>query len=34
MEITDGARTSVQLALLGADGPTGRFIHLGEELPW
>jgi NAD(P)-dependent dehydrogenase (short-subunit alcohol dehydrogenase family) len=34
MEIQDGARTSVELALLGADGPSGRFIHLGEELPW
>jgi hypothetical protein len=34
MEIVDGAKTSVQLALIGADGPNGRFIHLGSELPW
>ena len=34
MEIFDGARTSVQLALLGADGPTGSFSHLGQTLPW
>ena len=34
MEIPDGAKTSVALALLGADGPSGRFIHLGQELPW
>lgn len=34
MEIEDGAKTSVALALLGADGPSGRFIHLGQELPW
>jgi NAD(P)-dependent dehydrogenase (short-subunit alcohol dehydrogenase family) len=34
MEIEDGAKTSVDLALLGADGPNGRFIHLGQELPW
>jgi NAD(P)-dependent dehydrogenase (short-subunit alcohol dehydrogenase family) len=34
MEIEDGAKTSVDLALLGADGPNGRFIHMGEELPW
>jgi NAD(P)-dependent dehydrogenase (short-subunit alcohol dehydrogenase family) len=34
MEIEDGAKTSVALALLANDGPTGRFIHLGEELPW
>ena len=34
MELADGARTSVELALLGADGPTGKFIHLGNEVPW
>jgi len=34
MEIVDGAKTSVQLALLGEDGPSGAFIHLGETLPW
>jgi NAD(P)-dependent dehydrogenase (short-subunit alcohol dehydrogenase family) len=34
MEIPDGAKTSVDLALIGPDGPNGRFIHLGEELPW
>jgi NAD(P)-dependent dehydrogenase (short-subunit alcohol dehydrogenase family) len=34
MEIVDGAKTSVELALLPADGPNGRFIHLGQELPW
>lgn len=34
MEIPDGAKTSVALALLAADGPSGRFIHLGAELPW
>ena len=34
MEIPDGAKTSVALALLGADGPSGRFIHMGQELPW
>ena len=34
MEIADGAKTSVALALLGTDGPTGKYIHLGEELPW
>lgn len=34
MEIADGAKTSVALALLGADGPTGKYIHLGAELPW
>jgi NAD(P)-dependent dehydrogenase (short-subunit alcohol dehydrogenase family) len=34
MDIADGAKTSVQLALVGEDGPNGKFIHLGEELAW
>jgi NAD(P)-dependent dehydrogenase (short-subunit alcohol dehydrogenase family) len=34
MELEDGAKTSVQLAMLGADGPTGGYFHLGETLPW
>lgn len=34
MEIPEGAKTSVQLALLAADGPTGGYFHQGEALPW
>lgn len=34
LEIPEGAKTSVALALIDADGPSGRFIHLGEVLPW
>jgi NAD(P)-dependent dehydrogenase (short-subunit alcohol dehydrogenase family) len=34
LEIVDGAKTSVDLALIGPDGPNGRFIHMGKELPW
>jgi len=34
MDIEDGARTSVELALLGPDGPTGGYFHIGESLPW
>jgi NAD(P)-dependent dehydrogenase (short-subunit alcohol dehydrogenase family) len=34
MEVPDGAKTSIDLALLGPDGPNGRFIHAGAELPW
>jgi NAD(P)-dependent dehydrogenase (short-subunit alcohol dehydrogenase family) len=34
LEIVDGAKTSVDLALVGPDGPNGKFIHLGKELPW
>jgi NAD(P)-dependent dehydrogenase (short-subunit alcohol dehydrogenase family) len=34
MGVVDGAKTSVELALLANDGPTGKYIHLGQELPW
>ncbi|MBA3962424.1 MAG: SDR family oxidoreductase [Chthoniobacterales bacterium] len=34
MEIADGARTSVELATMGADGPNGSYEHDGEKLPW
>jgi len=34
MEIEDGAKTSVALATLGADGPNGAYVHMGEPLPW
>jgi NAD(P)-dependent dehydrogenase (short-subunit alcohol dehydrogenase family) len=34
MEIVDSAKTSVRLALLGPDGPTGGFFHEGATLPW
>ena len=32
--VEQGAKTSVELATLPADGYTGKFIHLGNELPW
>lgn len=34
MEIVDGAKTSVALATLPNDGPTGGYFHLGQSLPW
>jgi NAD(P)-dependent dehydrogenase (short-subunit alcohol dehydrogenase family) len=34
MELPDGAKTSVQLATLPEDGPTGGYFHMGEALPW
>lgn len=34
MELSEGGRTSVLLATLPDDGPTGGFSHLGEPLPW
>jgi NAD(P)-dependent dehydrogenase (short-subunit alcohol dehydrogenase family) len=34
MEIVDGAKTSVALATIGADGPTGGYFHMGVHLRW
>jgi NAD(P)-dependent dehydrogenase (short-subunit alcohol dehydrogenase family) len=34
LELADGAKTSVALALLGDDGPSGGFFHLNQTLPW
>jgi NAD(P)-dependent dehydrogenase (short-subunit alcohol dehydrogenase family) len=34
LEIVDGAKTSVRLATLPEDGPTGGYFHMGEALPW
>ena len=34
MNVADGAKTEVELATLGEDGPSGGFFHMGEEIPW
>jgi hypothetical protein len=34
MNVVDGAKTSVKLATLPADGPSGGFFHMGDPLPW
>lgn len=34
LEVTEGAKTSVWLATLPEDGPTGGFFHLGKSHPW
>lgn len=34
MTVTDGAKTSVRLATLPDDGPSGHFSHLTNTLPW
>lgn len=34
MEIEDSWKTSVRLATLDADGPSGGFFHENETLPW
>jgi NAD(P)-dependent dehydrogenase (short-subunit alcohol dehydrogenase family) len=34
MEVSEGGKTSAQLATLPVDGPNGGFFHLGQPLPW
>jgi NAD(P)-dependent dehydrogenase (short-subunit alcohol dehydrogenase family) len=34
MSVVDGAKTEVDLATLGEDGPTGGFFHDGKEIAW
>jgi NAD(P)-dependent dehydrogenase (short-subunit alcohol dehydrogenase family) len=34
MELSEGGKTSAQLATLPEDGPSGGFFHLGQPLPW
>jgi NAD(P)-dependent dehydrogenase (short-subunit alcohol dehydrogenase family) len=34
MELSEGGKTSVMLATLPDDGPTGGFFHVGQPLPW
>jgi NAD(P)-dependent dehydrogenase (short-subunit alcohol dehydrogenase family) len=34
MEIPEGGKTGVELALLPEDGPSGGYFHLGQTLPW
>ena len=34
LDVETGAKSSVELALIGNDGPSGSFSHLGESLPW
>lgn len=34
MNVEDGAKTSVRLATLPAEGPNGGFFHMGDALPW
>ncbi len=34
LDVSEGAKTAVRLALLPADGPTGGYFHDSEHLPW
>ena len=28
------AKTSVEMALIGPEGPNGAYVHMGQNLPW
>lgn len=34
LDVAIGASTSVSMALLDSDGPSGQYVHLGACLPW
>jgi NAD(P)-dependent dehydrogenase (short-subunit alcohol dehydrogenase family) len=34
LDVSEGAKTGVELATLPDDGPTGGYFHLGKSLPW
>lgn len=34
LTVEEGAKSSVELALIPNDGPNGTFSHLGQPLPW
>ncbi len=34
IEVSEGGKTSVQLALVSDNSPSGGFYHLGKTLPW
>ncbi|WP_268800498.1 SDR family oxidoreductase [Pseudomonas huanghezhanensis] len=34
LDIPTGAKTSVRMALLDDDGPTGSYVHMGDTVPW
>ena len=34
LELSEGGKTSAQLATLPDDGPSGGFFHLGQPVPW
>jgi len=34
MGVKEGAMTAVRLATLATNGPTGKFLHFDDEIPW
>jgi hypothetical protein len=34
LEVAKGASTSLRMALLEENGPTGTYVHLDQNVPW
>jgi NAD(P)-dependent dehydrogenase (short-subunit alcohol dehydrogenase family) len=34
LELSEGGKTSIELATLPVNGPTGGYFHLGKPVPW
>ena len=34
LDVSIGAETSVRMALLDSEGPSGSYVHMGETVPW
>lgn len=34
LDVVEGARSSVGMAMIGPEGPNGGFSHQGREIPW
>lgn len=34
LDVVEGAASSVAMAMIGPDGPSGEFSHQGQEIPW
>ncbi len=34
IDVPDGARTSIKLALIDDNGPNGSYFYLDDVLPW
>ena len=34
LDLVEGASSSVAMALIGPDGPSGGFSHQGQQIPW
>ncbi len=34
LDVETGAKTSIRMALLDGDGPTGTYVHMDRRIPW